>query len=31
MEAGYKAQSIDPDIQEDDRLWEIAVGDGVED
>jgi hypothetical protein len=30
MEAGYKAQSIDPDIQEDDQLWEIAVGDGVE-
>jgi hypothetical protein len=30
MEAGYKAQSIDPDIQEDDQLWEIAVGDGIE-
>lgn len=31
MEAGYKAQATDPQIQEDDRLWDITVGDGVED
>ena len=31
MEAGYKAQSKDSEIQEEDRLWEVTVGDGIED
>ena len=31
MEAGYKAQAADPQIQKDDHLWDITVGDGVED
>jgi len=31
MEAGYKAQSGDRDIQENDLLWDITTGDGIED
>ncbi|MEL6580754.1 MAG: hypothetical protein AAFQ14_13470 [Cyanobacteria bacterium J06621_12] len=31
MEAGYKAQSQDSELQEDDQLWEITLGDGIED
>lgn len=31
MEAGYKAQSSDSEIQSEDRLWEVVTGDGIED
>ena len=31
MEAGYKSQAADPQIREDDCLWDITVGDGIED
>ncbi len=31
MEAGYKAQSEDSEIQSEDRLWEVVTGDGIED
>jgi len=31
MEAGYKAQINDPEIQSSDRDWEIAIGDGLGD
>lgn len=31
MEAGYKAQSEDHEIQEEDLLWELTTGDGIAD
>ena len=30
MRAGYIAQSQNPEIQEEDRLWEVTIGDGLE-
>ena len=31
MRAGYLAQSQNPEIQAEDQLWEVAIGDGLED
>ena len=30
MKRGYLSQNQDPEIQEDDRLWEITTGDGID-
>ena len=30
MRAGYIAQSQNPEIQAEDRLWEVTIGDGLE-
>ncbi len=30
MKQGYLSQNQDPEIQEDDRLWEVTVGDGID-
>ena len=29
MKQGYISQNQDPEIQKDDRLWEITTGDGI--
>ena len=30
MKQGYLSQNQDFEIQEDDRLWEVTVGDGID-
>lgn len=30
MKQGYLSQNQDPEVQEDDFLWEITTGDGIE-
>jgi hypothetical protein len=29
MKQGYLSQNQDPEIREDDKLWEITTGDGI--
>ncbi len=31
MRAGYIAQSQNQNMQEEDQLWEVTIGDGIED
>ena len=31
MREGYIAQSQNPEIQAEDRLWEVTIGSGIED
>lgn len=30
MKQGYLSQNQDPEVQEEDRLWEITAGDGID-
>ncbi|MEM8720748.1 MAG: hypothetical protein AAGE84_15875 [Cyanobacteria bacterium P01_G01_bin.39] len=30
MKQGYLSQNKDPEVQEEDRLWEITTGDGID-
>lgn len=30
MKQGYLSQNQDPEIREDDKLWEITTGDGID-